>query len=159
MKHDKSKWNSLEGAKNKTLKHPETGEDSFGYIPEMHSKGEIIKSGRIILRVGQHFSANRGFGANHIWDEHHPELIKAGYSSVHDTSQFVADIIKPGVPIFCEFSSVRGNHRPTVLRTSVGLVILEPVTLGDNELVYSVVTAYTKRNAQGTKIGEIKKAP
>lgn len=159
MKHDKSKWNSLKGPQNKLVTHPASQTDSFGYVPEITSKGETIYGGRIILRTGRHKGPNRGFGVNHIWDEHHPELIKLGYLTVHDTVNFVEKIIQPGTPIYCEFNDLRGNHRPTVLRTSVGLVVLEPVNLGDGELVYSVVTAYMKRSASGTKVGQIKKAP
>ena len=159
MKHDKSKWNSLKGSQNKRLLHPDTGEETFGIVPKMISRGETIDEGRVILRIGRHKGPNRGFGVNHIWDEHHPDLIKLGYHTIHDTVKFVAKIIQPGTPIFCEFSDLRGKHRPTVLRTSIGLVILEPVILGDGELVYSVVTAYKKRFAAGTKIGAIKKAP
>lgn len=159
MKHDKTKWNSLEGPKNRLLMHPETGAEHFGYVPEMKSKGETIHAGPIILRIGRHTGPSRGFGVNHIWDEHYPDLMKQGYTTAIDSVKFVSTIIQPGVPIYCEFNDIRGKHRPTVLRTSAGLVILEPVRLGNGELVYSVITAYMKRNASGTKIGEIKKAP
>lgn len=143
--------------KNTKLVNPQTGEFFFGYIPDMPQHG--ISGGGIILRYGEHKGPNRGFGVVHIWIEHRAELLKMGFDTEEKVPEFINKIIVPETPIYCEFSDLRGNHRLTVLRTIYGLVILEPRLDKDNNRIYSVVTAFTKKNAHGTQIGKTKSAP
>ncbi len=147
------------GSKNTLVVHPTTDEISFGFIHESTNRGEVIEAGPIILKVGRHTGPNRGFGINHIWLEHKNDLIKVGYLTPEDAIQFVADIIVEGAAIHCEFSSLRGNHRTTVLKSALGLVVLEPKETGSGEIQHSVVTAYPNGKARGTLIGTIKKVP
>ncbi|EOF6004814.1 recombinase family protein [Salmonella enterica] len=77
-------------------------------------------------RVGRHTGPNRGFGVNHIWAEHEKELARLGYNTISDVARFVRDISQPGAPIYCEFNHPGGKHRTTVLKSALGMVILEP---------------------------------
>lgn len=147
-----SPQNAIQGKKNKSLLNPATNTENFGFIPNTNIRGEIIEAGRIILRIGIH----TGFGANHIWHRHSTDLqylIDLGLSPADAVIQYVSKIIQPKTPIYCEFESIRGEHRTTVVHSSAGTAVLEPVRLGDGERVYSVVTAYQKKKPSGTKVG------
>ncbi|MNS23533.1 hypothetical protein D3C72_553510 [compost metagenome] len=76
-----------------------------------------------------------------------------GYEGEDDVAKYVAEIVCPGSPIFCEFDRMK-DTRVTVIRSVIGLAILEYKTHGDDEH-YSVVTAYAQRNAHGTRIGTV----
>ncbi len=111
--------------------------------------------GIIKLRQGKHFGPNRGFGIVHIWKEHAMALKKIGYDNSTNVPRFIADIIKPNSPIHCEFNNLKGKHKIAVVRSTLGIVILEKKQDGDNIVFYSVVTAFDKKFAHGTKIGTV----
>jgi hypothetical protein len=142
---------------NTKILNPNTGDYFFGYIPELADG--LIDEGPIILRHGQHFSRNRGYGASHIWAAHGAELKKLGYLDIDAIARYVAEIIKPDMPIYVEMLGLDGSYKLTVLRTSKGLVVLEAREDGDGQRIYSVVTAYTKRTAYGTLVGKTKMVP
>lgn len=144
------------GSPNDNVAHPD-GLGSYGRIPHINSKGDIIPAGDIYLRKGRHTGPNKGFGVRHIWAEHSKEMERFGYYSVDDVAKFVRDIIRPGVPIYCSFDRPDGKHRPTVLRTAIGLAILEPREDEGSEsgYIYVVVTAYTKKTAFGDMVGRV----
>lgn len=114
-----------------------------------------FEEGFVQLRKGKHIGPNKGFGVEHIWAEHSYELKQLGYNSEEEVSKFVADLIKTNAPIYCEFNNPRGNHRIAVVKATIGIAYLERRTTGDNSIVYSVVTAFTKGKAHGTKIGTV----
>lgn len=144
------------GSPNSAIAHPD-GLACYGRVPEINSKGDVIPAGDIFLRAGKHIGPNRGFGVRHIWAEHENELLGLGYNTVDDVARFVRDIIRPGAPIYCEFNHPGGKHRTTVLKSSLGIVILEPREAQDTDdgWIYVVVTAYTKRNPHGVEIGRV----
>ncbi len=144
------------GSPNSTIAHPD-GFERYGHVPEIHSRGDCIPAGDIFLRAGKHIGPNRGFGVRHIWAEHEKELTRLGYETVDDVARFVRDIIRPGVPIYCEFSHPGGRHRPTVLKSTLGIAVLEQREAPETASgwIYVVVTAYTRRTAHGVLIGRI----
>lgn len=144
------------GSPNCDIKHPD-GLDCYGQIPEIISKGDRIPAGKIFLRAGRHTGPNKGFGVRHIWAEHSKEMKKLGYETVDDVARFVRDIIRPGAPIYCTFEHLAGKHRPTVLKSALGLAVLEPREDEESEsgYIYVVVTAYTKKTAHGVMIGRV----
>lgn len=149
---------TLTGSKNQNVEHPDGG-FCYGVINEARHNGELIYGGEIFLRVGKHTGPNKGFGVNHIWAEHSTQLIKSGYQTINDVARYVSDIIKPGTQVFCEFTSMTGKHRPTVLRSRVGMVVLEPKEhpISETGYIYTVVTAYYKPVAHGVLVGQIDK--
>lgn len=155
MNKGKENQNTVGGGKNTKIAHPTSGENAFGYLHETLSRGDTLPAGPIILKVGQHRGPNRGFGLNHIWDEHQDDIIKIGYDSAEKAIQYVADIIQPGMPVHCEFNDMRGNHRPAVLRSRKGSVILELKQDGAGNHEYSVITAYPNKNVHGTRVGVV----
>lgn len=153
----KDKNYGIDGTPNSTVNHPD-GLTCYGRIPELYSRGDIIQAGNIFLRVGRHIGPNRGFGVRHIWAEHEKELKKLGYETINDVACFVRDIITPGAAIYCEFNDPGGKHRPKVLRSALGVVILEPKEAENtvDEIIYSVVTAYETYKTHGTLLGILK---
>jgi hypothetical protein len=87
--------------------------------------------------------------------EHDKELIALGFQTKDEVAKFVASIIRSGTPLFCEFNNLRGKHRVTALKSSIGVAILEQKQNATNEIFYSVVTAFTKGKAHGTQIGTV----
>lgn len=148
----------FEGSKNKRLSHPDTGLEVFGVIPEISHRGEHFEKGNIILKVGKHIGPHKGFGANHILAEHHKDLLHKGYEGKEGLLRFISEIIAIGSHIYCEFSDIRGNHRPTVLKSNKGIVVLERKPNGD-QIEYSVITAFPHKRVHGTRIGTIEIAP
>lgn len=139
------------------IAHPDTGRQSYGYVPEMESRGITLPAGHIFLRAGRHFGPNRGYGVNHIWDEHCHELPRLGCKSIDQVASYVAAVIVHKAPIYCEFKPSPKGYRVAILRSSKGYAILEPVLNDDQDIqFYSVVTVYKlKRNAQGTLVGQV----
>ena len=142
-------------SKNTFILNPKTGDYVFGIIPEINYRGDFFPEGEIKLRHGEHKGPNRGFGVTHIWAEHAKELTDKGYVNIDDVAKYLSDLIGPGSPIYCEFNSMRGNHRIAVLRSSVGVVFLEQKSDAYNNIFYSVVTAFRKTKAHGTRIGSV----
>lgn len=146
----------IAGSPNSNINHPD-GLHCYGQIPEISTKRDRIPGGEIFLRTGRHTGPNRGFGVRHIWAEHEKELVSLGYGSVNDVARFIRDIIRPGSPIYCEFNSIIGKHRTTILKSALGLAILEPREDPDSQsgYIYVVVTAFNKRQAHGTMVGKV----
>jgi hypothetical protein len=138
------------------LHHPNKAQkDNFGTVPEVTSRGILIPGGIIRLKHGRHTGPNKGFGATHIWAEHQSEMLKAGFSEENQVADYVASIIEPGTPIFCEFSNMKNFQRLAVVKSARGLAILEfKGTVDDGH--YSVVTAYANRQTHGTLVGTVR---
>lgn len=75
--------------------------------------------------------------------------------NIDSVAKYVSDLIYPGAPIYCEFNEMRGSHRIAVLRSSIGIVFLEQKYDAYNNVFYSVVTAFRKTKAHGTRIGSV----
>ena len=131
-----------------------SGQQSFGQIPEIVSKGILIPEGSIFLKVGKHFGPNRGFGATHIWAEHSKEMARAGFESFEDVPKYVNQIIRTGSAIHCEFAQLKGYNRLTILRNASGTAILEYKGQYPNGH-YSIVTAFSGNKKHGPKVGTV----
>lgn len=137
--------------KNRYVVNPVSLTPSFGTFPTINSRGIVFLEGEIYLKHGEHTAANRGFGREHIWAEHQRYLIENGYPSKEEVARYVADIIQPNASIHSEFEQLR-NKRVQVVKSAVGLVVLEERLDGANVNFYSVITAY-RGKAKGPKIG------
>ena len=137
---------------NTLIVHPTNGTCYFGVVPEKTVRGILIPGAPIVLKLGRH-SGRGGFGVRHIWARHEREMRARGYTCIDDVAKYVAEIVRPGSPIFCEFQQIR-DIRVTVVRTTTGLAVLEYKLAGD-DCHYSVVTAFAQRNAHGTRIGSV----
>ena len=143
--------------KDDLIAHPTTGHQSFGFVPEITSRGITLPGGHIHLRAGRHIGPNKGYGVKHIWDEHGHELPRWGCKTVDDVAAYVASVIVHKAPIYCEFHQTKNGYRIAILRSSKGFVILEPVVDEDHVFeFYSVVTAYKiNRRGHGTEVGKV----
>lgn len=139
---------------NKRLISPVSNDCIFGHVEGRTIKGIIIPSGPIYLKEGKHFGPNRGFGVEHIWAEHRVEMAALGYETKNDVANYVADIVRPGSSIYCEFDNIRAGLKLTVIRTVIGTAILQHQEKGDSH--YSVLTAFSRKTANGTLIGSIR---
>ena len=141
---------------NQFVLKPNTQSVSFGNISEHTSKGTTIPAGEIRLRNGKHFGVNRGFGVEHIWAEHQKEMLNSGFESKEDVPAYVASIVTEGASVYSDFSAMRGAQKLTVVRTKVGMAVLEYRTEGEDSF-YSIVTAYSQKTAHGIQIGTVRK--
>lgn len=137
---------------NTLILHPTNGTHFFGLVPEKRVRGILIPGAPIVLKLGKH-GGRGGFGVRHIWARHEREVRARGYVCIEDVARYVAEIVRPGSPIFCEFAQMR-DIRVTVVRTGTGIAVLEHKQVG-NDFHYSVVTAFAQRNAHGTRIGTV----
>ena len=133
------------------IPHPTNGTFVFGRVVEKKTKGFFIPGGDVYLKLGKH-GGRGGFGVRHIWTRHHVDLSARGYIAENDVAKYVADIVRPGSPVFCEFAHIR-DVRVTVVRTAMGVAVLEYKNIAEPH--YSVVTAFARRNAHGTRIGSV----
>lgn len=140
--------------KNDLLINPNTNTYVFGIIPEIKSGRNYFQRGEIHLKKGEHRGINRGFGAEHIWEAHKKQLIVLGYQSIADVPRFVSGIILPGAPIHCEFCGV-GKNRISIVKSTIGMAVLEERQTSNNKTIYSVVTAYMAVKIHGTLIGTV----
>jgi hypothetical protein len=132
-----------------------TGLLSFGIVPQITTRdGEVIETGEIRLRFGEHWGPNHGYGIHHILQEH-PKVALANPSAILSVAQFVASVIQPKADIHCEFASMRGRHRPVVIKRPHGQVVLEPMHDREIGVYYSVITAIPTTKAKGPKIGAL----
>jgi hypothetical protein len=142
-------------SKNELLINPNTNTHSFGKIPEIKYRNDYFQCGEIYLKQGEHRGINRGFGAEHIWEAHKKQLITLGYNSIEDVSKFISNIIRLKAPIHCEFDNIRGKHRISVITSSIGVAYLEERHDGNNDVFYSVVTAFLTKKTHGILIGNV----
>lgn len=144
--------------KNQHIVNPYDDTNVFGSIPEIKNKSFHIKQGDIVLKYGDHWQTKRGFGGfglKHILAEHGDELALIGYDGAIGAAQYVADIATVGAKIFNEFGSMR-NERLSVIKSKLGMVVVEQQYDGHNNVYYSVVTAFKNSRSHGQLVGSIK---
>lgn len=129
----------------------------IGWFPDLGKKYSLdFPSGRIVLKYGEHRGPNKGFGINHILAEHKSDLISNNLEeSANGVINYIQLILISGAKIYSEYADLRGFHRPMIVRSSIGTVVLERQCI-NNENVYSVVTAFGGKTAKGTQIGTFK---
>lgn len=96
----------------------------------------------------------------HILSDHWRELKLAGKdatpATVEMVAAFVSRILTRKARIHCEFADTKGSHRPLVVKSTIGMAVLEPRRdVGTGDPYYSVVTAYQGANATGPQIGTL----
>lgn len=139
--------------------HPTKG-DSFCEFPEIQAHGHTFEAAEVFLLYGKHWDRNKGFGVIHILEGHSREIDlktkEPSPAAVSRVASFVASICARGAKITCEFADLRGNHRPVIVRSSAGTVVLEYKSCRETGLgYYSVVTAMAATKAKGSVIGAL----
>lgn len=137
---------------NTIFPHPTNGTNFFGRVIEKTVRKILIPAGPIILKRGRYGSG--GWGACHIWQRHQIEMRKAGFDTENDVARYVASIIIPGTPLYCEFARIQ-DTRLTVVRSATGTAVLQHQEDRSVGTCYSVVTAFDGRNPHGTRIGKV----
>ncbi|MDT8992693.1 hypothetical protein RQP54_17610 [Curvibacter sp. APW13] len=149
--------------------HPQ-GAMTMCDFPQLVTKGHVFQAAPVILLYGKHWKKNKGFGVSHILEEHHNEIPlvkKLGRvvstcprhptpAAVSAVAQFVADICARYADIACEYAGMRGDHRPLIIKSRKGTVVLEYRQCNETASpYYSVVTAMSSTKAKGTVIGAL----
>lgn len=145
---------------NQLAEHPDGG-PVFGVIPaiDRFSLAEAV----IYLKGGLHRTSKYrpavGYGVQHIWEGKKKELRKRGCNKADDVPLFIANLIVLGAEIYHDPTHDRADmKRITILRTTEGTLVLEPVE-GDRLLAfhYSVVTWTPRSTPRGIQVGVIEK--
>lgn len=128
----------------------------IGQFPKLHERYRTdFPAGCIVLKYGEHKQVNKGFGIIHILAEHSADLrLYKLEESEQGVIEYVKLILTQGADIFSEFNDLRGNHRPMIIRSAFGTVVLEKQYF-DNKVIYSVVSAFGRKIPKGTKIGTL----
>lgn len=135
-------------ASEQNLLHPDTGGLVFGQVPELKiHRGPTFPAGAIHLKYGEHRGPHRGFGFQHIWQEHYAHI--ADHDVAMDAViRDVAKALQPRAPIFYD-----SGARLEVLRFTSNSIIIE---WNRRTLHYSVVTAgFVRKNAKGSRVGAL----
>lgn len=120
------------------------------HFPDIVLRGEsLFQAGRIVLRYGEHQGPNRGFGFEHIWKEHFGGVADHD-TAMADVERFVRAIVRPGVAIHYE-----AGKRAAIFSSLNGLAIVQEMVDGQNVIFYSVITAFSGRNANGSRVGAV----
>ena len=132
--------------KNHLYDHP-LGGKSFGIVP--HIPNRLI-GGNIYLKHGKHIGPHKGFGLAHILAEHGKE-----FHNSDDAIRFVAEVLSSRAKIYSEVDGYR-NPKVAVLRASIGVVYIEEIPENSSTfLMYSVITAFVRKSAHGSIIGQL----
>ena len=132
------------------VNHP--SHEIFGHVPEMKHRGDTLQGGPIRLVAGNY--GNRGYGARHILEKHGNTLVTRGFGvGINGVILYIAGVIKPRTPIFCEFDQIGQNQKVAVVRRSTGTVVLGLMHTQDGSPYYAVLTAFDRRQGSGTIVG------
>jgi hypothetical protein len=136
------------------INHPRTGQPLFGTFPSISTQHVTFAGGPIYLRYGRHFGAKQGFGFEHIWQARFPACsdLKAATTLVAD---LITSILTKGATIHYEFGTGSADRRSTVFKSKAGVVIVEERRDGNNDVFYSIVTAFEAPKANGPVIGSL----
>jgi hypothetical protein len=137
--------------KDQFLIHPTTGTICFGDVPYMKSRNFALNAGEIRLQTGTPMS----WGASHIWAEHKKEMHHKGLTTYSDVPAYVSLIIQVGTPLLYDFGRMGRNVRLLAVKSSVGMAVLEFKDRSDGP-IWSVITAYAKTRADGTRVGTVR---
>jgi hypothetical protein len=141
------------------IPHP-TKDYSFFDFPQISRFGHTFEAAPVFLLFGKHWDRHKGFGVLHILAGHWREIGLQDHAvnstSVAAVAHFVAGICAKGAKISCEFSDLRGNHKPLIIKGMKGTVVLELKRCNvANDAYYSVVTAIATTKAKGSVVGAL----
>ena len=135
---------------NRRVINPDTGCKSFGIVPKIKVRGLVCEEAEIHLFEGRHWGPNRGFGKTHIWAEHQTEMRQMGFGSEDDVGKYVASMVRSGSSLYFE-GGFRTNPQLLAFRRAAGMVVLEL-----RHDIWSIVTAYPRKQPHGTWVGTVR---
>ena len=137
-----------------TINNPATGTAIFGQFPEIKDKTVEFEAGPIYLRYGAHWGDGSGYGFEHIWQARFRRALTSEEAMPLVTG-LVNSILVSGANILYEYNLGSASARSTVFRSPAGVVIVERKLDGQNNVFYSIVTAYSTSQAHGAVIGRL----
>lgn len=141
------------------IPHP-NGTHEICKFPRISKHSHVFEAAPVFLLFGQQFSKSHGYGYTHILEGHWKEIgLKTKNPSPESVSmiaRFVSEICTKKSLITCEFESMKGNHKPIIVRATKGTAVLQHKTCNvTRESYYSVVTAMVATKAKGSVIGAL----
>lgn len=148
---------------NENLICPIGKSEVFANIPAitLRSSGEALPAGPVYLRYGRHFSANKGFGFQHIWTEHYPYIVDHDAAMERIRNELAA-VLRPGTEIFHDSERVKkgaltkqsDSKRLNVQRLHLGIVIV--ALMPGAHPHYSIITGgYNPGYTKGSLVGAL----
>lgn len=117
----------------------------FAVFPYINHPLREFARGPVRLQVG-----NARWGLQHIVKAHSLEIKRLNL----EPAAFVASIVKPGSPIYCEFDTMRDSQRTQTVNVRIGTVILEYKTTR-LESFYTIITAFSRKQPVGELISRL----
>lgn len=110
------------------------GRDSFGMIQGEVARASGLPPLPIKLLSGQQFADHKGYGRQHIKEQHGDEIRKAGFKS---EEEFVADVVK-------NFNAIYkvGENRYALVANGGNVQKIHIVELSRDKSYYNVITGY-----------------
>ena len=135
--------------KKNTIISTTRGQLSFGLFP---ANNHGFTTGKIILKlglIGHGYFRKGAFGVRHIWEKHGGEI---GLTSPIQVVNFIESILIPGAEVI--LNREKSPDKPIIVESSNGLITLGLTTF-KNQVAYSIITAYDRKNHPGVVIATI----
>lgn len=130
------------------------GNTFFGVMPQLNAD---FPEGDIILKLGDSgFYDKRtkqiksAFGLRHIWDKHRAEIVA---NNATDIILFIESIITNGANVIIDNS--KSKDKPLIVKSNMGMVVVELKTPQNEASYYSIITAYIKKSHPGTLMASL----
>lgn len=117
----------------------------FAVFPYINHRLREFQRAPVRLQIG-----NARWGMQHIVQVHTHEIKRLNL----EPSAFVASIVKPGSPIYCEFDTMKDAQRTQTVNVRIGTVVLEYKTTR-LESFYTIITAFSRKQPVGELIGRL----
>lgn len=131
-----------------------SGDTIFGLMPQLSLD---LPEGNIILKLGDSGFYDRhtkqvksAFGLRHIWDKHRTEIVA---SNATDIIVFIESIITNGANVMIDNS--KSKDKPLIVKSNMGIVVVELKTPQNEPPHYSIITAYTRKSHPGTLMASL----
>jgi hypothetical protein len=117
----------------------------FAMFPYINHRLREFPRAPVRLQVG-----NARWGLQHIVQAHTHEIKRLNV----EPAAFVASIVKPSSPIYCEFDTMKESQRTQTVNVRIGTVVLQYTTTR-LESFYTIITAFSRKQPVGELIGRL----
>lgn len=128
-----------------------SGDAIFGVMPQLSPD---LPEGNIILKLGDSGFYDRhtkqvksAFGLRHIWDKHRIEIVA---SNATEIVVFIESIITNVI-----IDNSKSKDKPLIVKSNMGIVVVELKTPQNEPPHYSIITAYTRKSHPGTLMASL----
>ncbi|HPN78350.1 hypothetical protein, partial [Dokdonella sp.] len=135
---------------------PGKNSEVFATFPAMNSRsGILFPAGNVYLRYGIHYGPGAGFGFQHIWKGHFPNTTEHDEAMELVCRSVARTLVAEAKILYDDKAPAERQHRLTVRRLMIGLVVVELREFVDSGPFYSVVTSGFPGKEKGSVIGAL----